>query len=103
MVQSIQNTCVKFGLFLGAVKNRKARSGSRALSLLRVPVNRGRQGRCGYPQRVWSATHFLSGRKNFSGASFGTWNGVADFSSEVNRENVDGLSLKCFSSVVILV
>src|SRR5262249_44798705 len=43
------------------------------------------------------------GRRNTTGASAGTLNGVADLGSESNLENVPGLSLKCFSSVVIRV
>src|SRR5208283_1940692 len=42
-------------------------------------------------------------RKNCSGASLGTLNGVADFGSGLNLAKTSGLSLKCFSSVFILV
>ena len=44
-----------------------------------------------------------AGGRKTTGASAGTLNGVADFGSESNFENVLGLSLKCFSSVVIRV
>src|SRR5260221_12536086 len=39
-----------------------------------------------------------SQRKNTSGAFFGTENGVADFGSELNFPNTDGLFWKCCSN-----
>ena len=55
----------------------------------------------GVPQLYLFA--LVSGRKKTSGASFGTLKAVADCESELNLENVEGFSRKCFSRVLILV
>ena len=63
-------------------------------------------GRCAVTRTAQTRGHLdalgaggAGGRKT-TGASTGTLNGVADFGSESNLENVVGLSLKCLSSVV---
>jgi len=53
--------------------------------------------------RSGAVAHFAvlgAGGRKTTGASAGTLNGVADFGSESNFENVPGLSLKCFSRAV---